>query len=249
MIILLFVTLDFKNMYFLCCVGQSISDTPRPTCMVYSTHSIGERPTVDDCCPWLDPCTWLVFYLAGSEACTTRSTFRRFSLSASSSACSLPVSCSSTAPPTEFVFGFYWIGFRVQGLAPPTESVFGFYWTFFCVCRLLLSHKLLPPPPHAAEFRFDILCCSFSFASPMADSLRSVCLRSRPRVVILDESTSALDLENEVRVYDLLLQLGVTVVSVGNRPSLVAFHDRILRMMGDGEWQMEEPQWKIDQAR
>jgi putative ATP-binding cassette transporter len=72
---------------------------------------------------------------------------------------------------------------------------------------------------------------------------------SRPRVVILDESTSALDLENEVRVYDLLLQLGVTVISVGNRPSLVAFHDRILRMMGDGEWQMEEPQWKIDQAR
>jgi putative ATP-binding cassette transporter len=74
-------------------------------------------------------------------------------------------------------------------------------------------------------------------------------LLNRPRVVILDESTSALDLENEVRVYDLLLQLGVTVVSVGNRPSLVAFHDRILRMMGDGEWQMEEPQWKIDQGR
>jgi putative ATP-binding cassette transporter len=83
----------------------------------------------------------------------------------------------------------------------------------------------------------------------MADSLRFACLCSRPRVVILDESTSALDLENEVRVYDLLLQLGVTVISVGNRPSLVAFHDRILRMMGDGEWQMEEPQWKIDQAR
>lgn len=70
---------------------------------------------------------------------------------------------------------------------------------------------------------------------------------SKPKVVILDESTSALDLENEINLYDLLCDTGITTISVGNRPSLVAFHQRILRLTGDGEWKMEEPQWKVDQ--
>ena len=98
----------------------------------------------------------------------------------------------------------------------------------------------------------------------------------KPKFVILDESTSALDLENEAQMYkvkeemvkcrtDLLLSgtiessivaysmvslqnllplqllqdLGMTVVSVGNRPSLVPFHDKVLRLTGEGAWKFE----------
>ena len=98
----------------------------------------------------------------------------------------------------------------------------------------------------------------------------------KPKFVILDESTSALDLENEEQMYkvkeemvkcptDLLLSgilgssfaaylmvslqnllplqllqdLGMTVVSVGNRPSLVPFHDKVLRLTGEGAWKFE----------
>jgi putative ATP-binding cassette transporter len=59
---------------------------------------------------------------------------------------------------------------------------------------------------------------------------------NRPSVVILDESTSALDLLAEEAMYRILNELGVTFISVGHRPSLLQFHDKklILRGPGDG---------------
>lgn len=60
------------------------------------------------------------------------------------------------------------------------------------------------------------------------------------RVVCLDESTSALDVENETRMYELLVAAGVTVVSVGNRPTLFRHHDTVLRLEGGGGWSVEE---------
>lgn len=62
-----------------------------------------------------------------------------------------------------------------------------------------------------------------------------------PRLAILDESTSALDLATEEKMYAALAAAGVTVVSVGHRPSLLRYHDRILRVLGDeGSWRLEE---------
>lgn len=63
---------------------------------------------------------------------------------------------------------------------------------------------------------------------------------SKPQVVILDESTSALDLHNERSMYSLVQDLGLTCVSVGNRPSLLSFHDRVLRLDSDGSWAIRE---------
>ncbi|KAL7574089.1 hypothetical protein ACA910_014785 [Epithemia clementina (nom. ined.)] len=76
----------------------------------------------------------------------------------------------------------------------------------------------------------------------------------QPRLVILDEATSALDMVAEARMYQLLqdmarkelsagpdqrrLQLsspGLTYVSVGHRPSLLAFHDKRLRLFAGDE--------------
>ena len=50
---------------------------------------------------------------------------------------------------------------------------------------------------------------------------------SKPRLVLMDESTSALDVDNESRLYSLLRDRGVTFVSVGHRPTLADFHDQV----------------------
>lgn len=63
---------------------------------------------------------------------------------------------------------------------------------------------------------------------------------SKPNLVVLDESTSALDLQNERDLYGMISQLGITCISVSNRPSLVAFHDRILRLHNDGGWTLPD---------
>lgn len=65
---------------------------------------------------------------------------------------------------------------------------------------------------------------------------------SRPKLVVLDESSSALDLDNEADMYNLIEELGVTCISVGNRPSLLSFHDQVLRIEANGSWTLESPE-------
>lgn len=59
-------------------------------------------------------------------------------------------------------------------------------------------------------------------------------LLANPKLVLLDESTSALDLANEARLYMLLIARGLGVVSVGHRDSLIQFHTRRLILGGQG---------------
>ena len=67
-------------------------------------------------------------------------------------------------------------------------------------------------------------------------------LVNRPRFVMLDESTSALDVVAEKKMYALLKEGltstsgdPITFVSVGHRPSIVAFHDlKLLLRDGSG---------------
>jgi len=63
-------------------------------------------------------------------------------------------------------------------------------------------------------------------------------LLARPRVAMLDEATSALDAANEAEMYEALRELpDCAFVSVGHRPSLVGFHDEVLRLEGsEGRW-------------
>jgi len=60
----------------------------------------------------------------------------------------------------------------------------------------------------------------------------------RPRYAFLDEATSALDLRNEARLYERLRQTSSLFVSVGHRPSLVDYHDRVLTLDGDQGWRV-----------
>ena len=58
---------------------------------------------------------------------------------------------------------------------------------------------------------------------------------AKPRLVLMDESTSALDTRNERLLYEALRTAGVTYVSVGHRPTLLQFHQRVLLLHGDGQ--------------
>ncbi len=63
-------------------------------------------------------------------------------------------------------------------------------------------------------------------------------LLNAPRFVVLDEATSALDVATEDRLYSLLRQRDLAVISVGHRPTLKAFHDTVLEFTGGGDWQL-----------
>mmetsp|Transcript_12991 Transcript_12991/g.14628 ORF Transcript_12991/g.14628 Transcript_12991/m.14628 type:complete len:713 (-) Transcript_12991:101-2239(-) len=78
-------------------------------------------------------------------------------------------------------------------------------------------------------------------------------LVNKPRLVISDEATSALDMVAEARMYSLLQDMGrkhilkngdmtapgLNYISVGHRPSLLAYHDKRLRLNGEDRHSLE----------
>lgn len=63
-------------------------------------------------------------------------------------------------------------------------------------------------------------------------------LLRQPTYAVLDECTSAIDLNLEEELYRLFRERGITVISVGHRSSLRAFHDLLLEFDGQGGWQL-----------
>lgn len=61
---------------------------------------------------------------------------------------------------------------------------------------------------------------------------------NKPKFVVLDEATSALDEDNEREMYKLIQELGATCISVGNRATLLPFHDTVLTLIDDGNWHL-----------
>ncbi len=55
-------------------------------------------------------------------------------------------------------------------------------------------------------------------------------LLNRPRFAILDEATSALDVASEERLYSRLACLPTAFISIGHRPSLRKFHNRVIEL-------------------
>ncbi|GLT67236.1 hypothetical protein SLA2020_395580 [Shorea laevis] len=55
-------------------------------------------------------------------------------------------------------------------------------------------------------------------------------LLSKPKLVLLDESTSALDEANEAHLYQKIEGADITYISIGHRKTLHAYHDRILHI-------------------
>ena len=62
----------------------------------------------------------------------------------------------------------------------------------------------------------------------------------KPSIVILDEATSALDSANEAALYARLRANGTTLISIAHRAAVLRHHTHVLRLMGDGVWEMHD---------
>jgi putative ATP-binding cassette transporter len=61
-----------------------------------------------------------------------------------------------------------------------------------------------------------------------------------PSIVILDEATSALDSGNEASLYGRLRDSGTTLISIAHRAAVLRHHTHVLRLMGEGGWEVHE---------
>ena len=65
-------------------------------------------------------------------------------------------------------------------------------------------------------------------------------LLGKPTYAVLDEATSALDASNEAHLYEALLALKTTIVSVTHHPGLLKYHHSVLELTGDGGWALHD---------
>jgi putative ATP-binding cassette transporter len=64
-------------------------------------------------------------------------------------------------------------------------------------------------------------------------------LIARPRYLMLDEASSALDATNETGLYRQLAGLSITPVSVSHHPALLPYHRWVLTLDGQGGWTLQ----------
>jgi putative ATP-binding cassette transporter len=64
-------------------------------------------------------------------------------------------------------------------------------------------------------------------------------LLAKPRYLLLDESTSALDAANEELLYGQLAALSITPISVSHHLSIAKHHRHILELHGDASWSLQ----------
>lgn len=77
------------------------------------------------------------------------------------------------------------------------------------------------------------ITCEWSSVLSLGEQQRIAFARlllSRPKLVLLDESTSALDEANEARLYKLIAGAGITYISIGHRRTLRNHHNSILHI-------------------
>ena len=65
-------------------------------------------------------------------------------------------------------------------------------------------------------------------------------LINEPEFVILDEGTSALDMENEKNLYKILDELDISYISVGHRKEIKQFHNSILTILPRGSYKLDK---------
>ncbi|MCF0263864.1 ATP-binding cassette domain-containing protein [Acinetobacter guillouiae] len=63
-------------------------------------------------------------------------------------------------------------------------------------------------------------------------------LINHPKYAFLDEASSALDQPIEAKVYQQLIDAGITLISISHRESLIQFHQQKLELLPQGAWEI-----------
>jgi ABC-type uncharacterized transport system fused permease/ATPase subunit len=58
----------------------------------------------------------------------------------------------------------------------------------------------------------------------------------RPRFAILDECSSAIDLDVEAKLYEACQSLGISLITIAHRRSVWKYHNYVLRFDGNGNY-------------
>ncbi|OAD03035.1 hypothetical protein MUCCIDRAFT_178464 [Mucor lusitanicus CBS 277.49] len=61
----------------------------------------------------------------------------------------------------------------------------------------------------------------------------------KPRFAVLDEATSAMDKDTEDYLYEALIHMGTSVISVSHHPNVIDYHNTIVRLDGQGGYTIE----------
>lgn len=61
----------------------------------------------------------------------------------------------------------------------------------------------------------------------------------KPRFAVLDEATSAMDKDTEDYLYEALINMGTSVISVSHHPNVIDYHSTIVRLDGQGGYTIE----------
>ena len=56
----------------------------------------------------------------------------------------------------------------------------------------------------------------------------------KPNFAVIDEGTSALDVATEARCLQACVDARITMISVAHRPSVLRFHQNVIRLDGEG---------------
>lgn len=62
----------------------------------------------------------------------------------------------------------------------------------------------------------------------------------KPKFAILDECTSAVTTDMEERFCAKVRAMGTSCITISHRPALVAFHDVVLSLDGEGGWSVHD---------
>lgn len=65
----------------------------------------------------------------------------------------------------------------------------------------------------------------------------------KPKFAILDECTSAVTTDMEERFCAKVRAMGTSCITISHRPALVAFHDMVLSLDGEGGWSVHHKRY------
>ncbi|MFZ3044495.1 MAG: ABC transporter ATP-binding protein/permease, partial [Desulfatirhabdiaceae bacterium] len=105
--------------------------------------------------------------------------------------------------------------------------------------RVLQSVNLADLPERSGGFDAELVWADVLSLGEQQRLAFARLIINRPGFAVLDEATSALDTENEAMLYRKLQELNIHYISVGHRSSILNYHNYVLELQGQDQWQLQ----------